>query len=163
MHETINRNLPSGTVLSNQNIGISGSPLTPLPSTICTTLKYSYFQTNTSLPVTIHSLSIMLETAKLHPRDMTDIAAPKYSLFLPEWTHGPSIPVTNRRPSSYIEDLRLDGLHEPSNNRRMEWLVKYELLDALRSSGEYGLPIPHTQLVQEVWPARRTLGHSNGC
>jgi len=77
-------------------------------------------------------------------------------------THRPSIPFTDRRPLYHIEDLCIDGIHQPLDNRRVEWLVKSKLLDAFHFLAEYGLPIPLTKLGQKTWPARGTLGYSNG-
>jgi len=76
---------------------------------------------------------------------MTDITAPEYTLVLIEWSHWPSIPFTNRRLLRHTEHLGLNGIREPSDNRRVERVVKRELINAFRSFGENGFPISHAQ------------------
>ena len=91
---------------------------------------------------------------------MADIAAAEYTLSL-TGTPRPSVPFTDRRPLYHIEDPCIDGIHQPLDNRRVEWLVKSKLLDAFHFLAEHGFPIPLTKLAQKTWPTRGTLGYSN--
>ena len=47
------------------------------------------------LPTPIRNL---LETATLHPHDMTDTAAPEYTLFILEGPNRPGIPLEKTKP-----------------------------------------------------------------
>ena len=87
---------------------------------------------------------------------MADITAAECTFSLKR-AHRPSVPCTNRGSLYHIEIFCLDGIHQPPNNRWVEWLVKSKLVDAFRSPGEHGLPIPGTKLAQETWPTRGTL------
>ena len=115
-----------------------------------------YLRAFTPLSATIHFTSLIFETPKFHSGDMADIAAAEYTLSL-KGTYRPSIPFTDRGPLYHIEDPCLDGIHQPRDNRRMEWLVKSKLLDAFRFPEEHRLPIPSTKLAQKSWPTRGTL------
>ena len=110
----------------------------------------------TSLSATIHFASLIVETPKLHSRDMTDIAAAEYTLSL-TGAHRPSISFTDRRPLYHIEGPCLDSIHQPPDNCRMEWLVKSKFLDAFRLLEEHRVPIPFTKSAEKSWPTRGTL------
>ena len=84
---------------------------------------------------------------------MADITAAECILSLKR-AHRPSVPFTNRGPLFHIEDPGLDGIFQPPDDRRVEWLVKSKLVDTLRSPDESGLPIPRAKLTQETWPTR---------
>ena len=87
---------------------------------------------------------------------MADITAAE-CMFSLKRAQRPTVPFTNRGTLFHIEVLCLDGIHQPPDNRPVEWLVKSKLVDAFCSPGEHGPPIPRAKLAQETWPTRGTL------
>ena len=90
----------AGIIQSNQPNRIGGNFFTKHTPYQC--VSYSsirrIFEPPPQLPTPIRNL---LETAILHPYDMTDTAAPEYTLFILEGPNRPGIPLEKTKPLAH--------------------------------------------------------------